>query len=254
MLSLGIDLSSQKRHTAACMLRWDGKAAQIETLKQRLENPDLLGLMREADTTAIDAPFGWPDSFREAVHEWARGEPWPFAWPDQQAMDELRLRATDRWIRDEHGKQALSVSSTGIAVTAWRAAALLSGFYTDDEKPLDRVQGQVREAYPGAALLAWGLLDPQEMESYKTSSAVRERLLGRMAPGGGWLRLTTQERQELAQSDHRVDALLCALVARAAAIGQTHPPPDERDYAQLQREGWIAHPLPDSWRRLARSA
>ena len=252
MVSLGIDLSSQKRHTAACMLEWDGTGAEIGTLRQGLENPELLKMMRDAGTTGIDAPFGWPDSFREALQDWAHGEPWPFAWPDRGAMDALRLRETDRWIRDEHGKQALSVSSTGIAVTAWRAAALLSGFYEEHDTPLDRVQGEVREAYPGAALLAWELLDPQETDSYKTSAAVRARLLDRMAPGGGWLRVTSQQRQELAQSDHRLDALVCALVARAAALGQTHPPPDKGDYTQIQREGWIAHPLPTSWGRLAR--
>ena len=254
MLTLGIDLSSRKRHTAACLLRWDGKSAAVEALRQGLENVELLPVMRDADTTAVDAPFGWPDGFREALAAWAGGQPWPLPWPAPGAMDALRLRETDRWIRDEHGKQALSVSSTGIAVTAWRAAALLSAFYGMDNTPLDRVKGRVREAYPGAALLAWQLLDPKETESYKKSAAVRARLLARMAPSRAWLRLTKPQRKQLIESDHQLDALVCALIARAAALGQTHRPPRHLDVAQVGREGWITHPLPDSWSRLARVA
>ncbi len=81
-------------------------------------------------------------------------------WSNSDTLAALRLPETDRWVRDEFGKQPLSVSSTGIAVTAWRAAALLTAFYADHKLPLDRVYGPVREVYPGAALLCLGVNRP----------------------------------------------------------------------------------------------
>ena len=42
-------------------------------------------------------------------------------------------------------------------------------------------------------------------------------------------------------SDDALDAVLCALIARAAALGLTVPPPDQ-DRERARAEGWIHLP------------
>lgn len=251
VLTLGIDLASEDRRTGCCSVRWSDGAATVEALEIRLSNADLRHRLHRAEIAALDAPFGWPDRFRTAVACWSESDSWPLPWPDAQHLRELRLRATDRWIAD-NVKQPLSVSSAGIAVTAWRAAALLTEFYAEHELPLDRVYGRVREAYPGAALVAWDLAGHRTAESYKSSRAAREALLERLAPAAGWLQLSDPQRELLAISDHCTDALICSLVARAAAVGLTYLPPDDLDVVSVAREGWIAHPLEHSLDRLPR--
>jgi hypothetical protein len=54
-------------------------------------------------------------------------------------------------------------------------------------------------------------------------------------------------------SADRLDALVCALVTRAAALGLTRPVPLDEDAARIAREGWIHLPLSDSLGRLARA-
>ena len=59
------------------------------------------------------------------------------------------------------------------------------------------------------------------------------------------LKLSDEERSLLGASDHLLDALVCALVARAALVGATLAiPADVRALAEL--EGWIALPRPGS--------
>lgn len=50
-----------------------------------------------------------------------------------------------------------------------------------------------------------------------------------------------QLEQNCRRSDHVLDAVAAALLARAAALNLTTPPPDNQ-HAQAQREGWIAIP------------
>jgi hypothetical protein len=53
------------------------------------------------------------------------------------------------------------------------------------------------------------------------------------------------------ESDDRLDAVVCALVARAAERGKTVPPTDEQ--SRLARiEGWIHLPEPGSLSELTR--
>jgi len=251
VLSVGIDLSSQDRDTALCALRWEGSGARVEHLEQDLDNQQLLSWMHDATVSGLDAPFGWPERLLASLQQWSEADQWPAPWPDAAAKAELRLRATDRWVQQHLGKQPLSVSSSGIAVTAFRAAALLTAFQTDDSGPFDRICGPVREVYPGAALLAWKLVEPRAAESYKTSAAARRELLKQMAPPAGWLRLEAQQREACIEHDHQLDALVSALVARAAQLGLCHLPPAELDSDLVAREGWIALPLHDSWDALS---
>jgi hypothetical protein len=57
-----------------------------------------------------------------------------------------------------------------------------------------------------------------------------------------WLELTPEIDAALVASDHRLDALVSAIVGRALEMGQTLPIPDaSREFAKS--EGWIHLPL-----------
>jgi hypothetical protein len=108
VLTLGIDLSAQDAKTAACLLDWrDGSAVGgADGLWQGLSDERLLALMDQADTVGLDAPFGWPDRFRDMVNEWSANRTWEAAVP----RSALRFRLTDEFCVKQ-GRSPLSVSS-----------------------------------------------------------------------------------------------------------------------------------------------
>ena len=63
--------------------------------------------------------------------------------------------------------------------------------------------------------------------------------------------MTEGDARRCEKSDHAFDALVCALVARAAAIGLTASP-TEGDREAARVEGWIAIPGPGTLGRLVR--
>jgi predicted nuclease with RNAse H fold len=230
---LGVDLASQEANTATCVSRFDDGRCTVEHLKVGRSDDDIVELAGGVDATGIDAPFGWPMLFVDAVRRWSEGETWP-APLSADTRRPLRLRETDRWIHEQTGKWPLSVSADSIAMCAMRAVTILSRL-----GDVDRVDGPHFEVYPGAALKRWGL----DSAGYKRERQARERLLDALAPPGGWLLLTDAQRVELARTDHALDALVCALVARAAATGRTQRPSAEMRTVAV-REGWIH--LPDA--------
>lgn len=67
MRSLGVDLAAADPTTAACLVAWEVRPS-IEHLRPGgVNDDDLLSLARAANVTGIDAPFGWPTAFAEAV-------------------------------------------------------------------------------------------------------------------------------------------------------------------------------------------
>lgn len=147
MRTLGIDLASQPENTALCVVSWadDGRGAEVEPPRAGCDDDALLAEMARADAVGIDAPFGWPAAFVSAV----AGE----GWPAGVAVDALRFRETDRFVRSWTGEvlgrrlSPLSVSADRIAYCAWRCRSLLARH---------RGTSRVYEVYPAAALAVWG--------------------------------------------------------------------------------------------------
>lgn len=239
---LGVDLASQATRTAACLVEWGDSPATIEWAEEGLDDDALLRLIRDCDVSAIDCPLGWPDAFVDAVFRHARGEPWP-----QHGLIELRYRHTDRVVAAAV-RRPLSVSSDLIAIPAFRCARLLSALAADGVD-VDRAgTGRVVEAYPAAALVGWGL-DPGGYKRPDGRSR-REALLDALVGEPPLVESPPRVLHALIGSDHCFDAFVCALVARAATLGLTAPPPEEaREVAS--REGWIHLPREGSLRRLA---
>jgi predicted RNase H-like nuclease len=180
------------------------------------------------------------------VKGYADREPWPDVDPDA-----LRYRLTDRLVRDEVRISPLSVSSDRIGVTAWRCARLLTAARAG-RKAADRTgRDRIVEVYPGAALTRWGL----ERRGYKASGnserkrgqrTKREELLAALEGSADWLRWRDDARERCLESDDHLDAFLCALIARAAAVGLTVWPKKKKEWKAARAEGWIHLPRPES--------
>jgi predicted nuclease with RNAse H fold len=221
LLTLGIDLASQPKGTAACLVSWARGTARAFESRRPADDATLLELAERADKVGIDVPLGWPDEFVAAVGAHSGGA----GWPEPEDRRLLRFRATDLAVWSTVGRPPLSVSADRIALCAMRAARLLSRLEVDRAG-----SGKVVEVYPAAALRRWGV--------------GRDEIRG--LP---WLGLEDGVRRACEESGDVADALVAALVARAAALGLCEPVPEElRERAS--REGWIALPLQGSLGRL----
>jgi predicted nuclease with RNAse H fold len=244
MITLGIDLASQPRSTAACALEWRDGRARVLDVAGGLDDEALVGRIAGADKVGIDVPFGWPDAFVDAVARFHAGDGWTAA-----SLTALRFRQTDRVVAARTGRWPLSVSTDLIGVPTFRAARLL-GRLAAEGLAVDRAGGgRVVETYPAAALRLWGF--PSTGYKRREGRTGLTHLLGALGRRTqGWLDLDAATRRLCGSSDDALDALVAALVARAAALGLCEPPPAEHAETAA-REGWIGLPAVDALERLA---
>ena len=235
MLTLGVDLATKDARTALCLIRWGDGPPSLEHLVARDVSDGMIrAFASDADVVAIDAPFGWPIPFVDAVGAYAAGSPWP-----RQRPGGLWLRRTDLVVQAAiGGRFPLSVSSDRIARPAERAARLLT-LLGQAERPAARDGSDgVIEVYPAGALRHWGI----HVEGYKDPAAMnlRAQIRDALISATG-LRLSDDEHVALAATDHALDALVASLVGRAFGIDGTHRP-EGPDIAIARREGWIYLP------------
>src|SRR4051812_22369514 len=73
---LGIDLAAQAKKTYACLL--DDRAGELHAqVHPACEDGRLRQLAVGCRKVAIDAPFGWPNEFVDALSAHRVGGPWP---------------------------------------------------------------------------------------------------------------------------------------------------------------------------------
>lgn len=253
MRTFGIDLASQPDNTAMCLIEWrDADAAVVELARgsdrfgERLYDKRLLHAMVgdlygiAPAMTAIDAPLGWPTLFAQVI---ANQSDWPDALEENPAR--LVRRSTDIHVAELTGKQPLAVTTERIAYAAMRANRILGRLQRASHLTVDRsgLTGAICETYPDAALRRFGLwpdgLGPRVSYKSKEDPAVRRQIVEGLLRRAPWLTLQAGHRELLHASDDCLDALLCALVARACVTKQTIPPPD---LALASVEGWIHLP------------
>jgi len=240
VITLGVDLASQPTSTALCTISWD-RTVVIDVPTPSASDDVLARRIESSDKVGIDVPLGWPTPFVEALMDYHEGRRWKAGHGNA-----VQLRRTDAVVRHMTGKRPLSVSSDKIAIPAMRAANLLSAI----DSEMDRSgKGKVVEVYPAAALRCWSF--PSEGYKGRGGRSVREKLaqsfFDRMHR---WVEITPEVHASCLESDHAFDALVAALVARAAHLGLVQPLPEEAAEA-ARREGWIALPLADSLDQLA---
>ena len=232
MLTVGVDLASQPKNTAVCVLGWEPTRARVRTILCPANDEQILAACRDADAIGIDAPFGWPDAFvRMLAHGEREAEPW-----SDKLRDELRLRVTDRVAHERTRRQPLSVAADRIALAALRARTLLARLGVTDRSGAD---GKVFEVWPAGFRLALGW--PANKSEARADAAAELRRLQAALP---WLSLDAAAEAAACNStagDNAVDAIVAALAARAAKVGLS-PGPSAAQAEVAAREGWIYLP------------
>src|SRR5215211_1039619 len=180
-------------------MQWTGEVPVVSELLSGLGDRELLDAISFADKVGIDAPFGWPDQFVDAVSAHRNRSGWPGSGEDQDLYRfQLSFRATDRRLIEHGARRPLSVSTDLIGVVAMRCAYLLDRLAAVGE-PVDRAgSGKVIETYPAPALSSWGI----SATGYKSKvgAARLPELLSQLDEGLGGIEMSGMQR-DLAASD-----------------------------------------------------
>lgn len=258
MRTMGVDISAAKARTAWAAIDWEPGRAVVAEPVSGLDDPKLIRRLSSADWIGIDGPFAWPREMVRALESYLESGEWP-----SMGKDDFRYRRTDLFVHEkvfeETGKKfwPMSVSSDRTALTAWRVAGLRERAAEDSGVRFDRSgSDQVVEVHPTAALLVWGFggggyKKSGEADRRAGEGAAREALIAAMEEEVPWLEWAPGARDACADSADALDAVLCALVARAAACGRTYGPAEGDEADVAGQEGWIHVPQAGSLGGLA---
>jgi len=140
------------------------------------------------------------------------------------------------------------VSADKIALPAMRCATLLT--HVAEQVGVDAVSRDGSrlccEVYPDPALRRWTDHAPEGLarrESYKGRAAAEKRI-ALLSALRAQLPLDDTDRllEKVGLQDDYLDALICALVARAVELEQTYGPETKAELERAQVEGWIHLP------------
>ncbi|MFC4003200.1 DUF429 domain-containing protein [Prauserella oleivorans] len=236
---MGVDLAAEPVSTAVAVLEWQAGGARVTGVDFPADDDAILRRAEHADKIGIDCPLGWPDPFVDFLRA-QRDDPAEVEadLPGAGWRRALAYRCTDERVRAETGLIPLSVATDRIGLTAMRAVRV-SALLARRGHVVDRAgTGLLVEVYPAAGLKQWGL--PHRRYKGGKHRAAREELIGGLRKAAPWLHLAEHE-EFCRQRDHVLDAVIAALLARAAARGLAiEPAADERGRART--EGWIALP------------
>lgn len=251
MVTVGIDLAGYSGTTGVCRVTWADRPV-VEILNAR-DDEDLLAAMRTADKTGLDSPIGWPVAFTSllAAHQAGARLPVRSRYAPHGGRDGLvkfthRLTDDVAWKRTGAGQQRpLSVAADKLGIVAIRAVGLLETLGQEGPAVPRDGSGPVVEVYPAFALIQWGLAGKDSYKGRKPGALpARAEILAGLADGLG-IDLGEGVRDQCTRSEHDLDALIAAVVARAAACGMTHAPDTDEEFAMAGVEGWIHLPRRD---------
>ncbi|MDO5628226.1 MAG: DUF429 domain-containing protein [Mobilicoccus sp.] len=239
MRTVGIDLAAETARTAMAVLIWADGRATVSELHVGVDDEVIREAAREADKLGVDCPIGWPTAFVEVVTAHQRNTLSPPVSSGRDWRRTLAWRATDVDVHARTGLTPLSVSADRIAHAAMRWAAIEAALREEGHDCNRSGTGLIAEVYPAAALKLWGL--PHRGYKRAANVAARHGLVDLVLDAAPWLDLGPHE-ETCRDSDDALDAVLCALVARAVAVGLTHVAPAD---APASIEGWIHLPTTD---------
>jgi predicted nuclease with RNAse H fold len=237
VITAGVDPAAQPGRTAVAAIKWTAGRAVIEDAACRADDEDILQVVKRADKTGIDCPFGWPTAFVSFVTSHHAGHV-SIPADEPGLRRNLTMRRTDFFVHEQLRLTPLSVSADRIAHVAFRCSVLLAKLEAAGE-PVDRSgSGLVAEVYPAASLRSWGLTHNGYKQGTETDAL--GHLVDHLLDEAPWLDCMTHE-QTMRRSHDIFDAVIAAMTARAAALGQTILPTGD-DLAAATAEGWIIIP------------
>lgn len=243
MLTVGVDLAAEPPKTAIAWVDWTDTAhASVQKLVLGAEDKDLLSGIMQSQKAGIDCPLGWPDKFVDFVsnHRKMGNVVVPEELARRDGRHKLAYRTTDEAVHKSAGFWPLSVAADRIGYTAMRCAGLLA-LLAREGQPVDRAGGGVVvEVYPAASLKMWKL--PHQRYKGTRGSAQLDSLVDQLLLAAPWLSLGAFA-DLCRKSDDALDAVVAALIARAAFLGWVEVPSQDQTEA-AKTEGWIAIPTP----------
>lgn len=265
MMTVGIRLFENPGHSATCVIRWNAGQASVDVRPRSL---GVEGLANEVTAwnpaaIAVGAPFGWPSAMANAASRWRPGGRWEATTDGDRWLRRTETVTCHRVYgmpsipeneRIPSHLKPLIIETLKPAMVTWHCSALLDALsrrgaeiLTDQVGQPFPADGRVRvvEACPISTMQVWGI---SRVTCKATGpQAVRREILGSLEKIGadGWITWQGTSRRRCVEWDGALDALMCAMVARAAALGLVHPPAPE-DQAVARVEGWIALPVTPS--------
>jgi len=237
MLIAGLDLAAEPKGTALAVFEWSQNRVNLLSLQVGVDDETVVAAAANFAKLGIDCALGWPSEFANFVKAYSS------ASLEGQAFDggidwrrKLAYRETDREVHRLTGRWPLSVSTDRLGMTALRCAGLLSKLQQSGLH-IDRSgRGLVVEVYPAASMRIWGL----KIDGYRNSAETREALVEQLGVAAPWLELAGFEAL-MVQSCDAFDAVIAALAAGSAALGQSTAAPEDK-LQKAQIEGWLALP------------
>jgi hypothetical protein len=265
--TIGFHLTANPQDTAVCVINWGGGAAELVLLHltDDVGTPVDYKFIKTAVCgmrgglgdgtvvkTAIDAPFGWPEAFvRTLAAHHSLDEREEAMYPSPAGYGR---RTTDHFVSDISGKAPPLLTSPRRGAAAMHCAMMLmeiADFCGADAA--DRTgTGLICEAWPDAALRLWTSGDRRALRDedryHGAAHAGRRRELAAVLQERCRMTDPMELMECCARHDQCLAAFVCALVARAAWLGKTHPPTGYASSSFVpgrsveSLEGWIHLP------------
>lgn len=240
--TIGVDLAAQAARTSVCVIDWSTPRPVVQFRDDAREDVALVELIGAGGRkVGLDCPLGWPDSFVATISAHHRRDELPPRERRAGFLDPLIYRLTDDLTWKAAGtRPPLSVSTNLLGVVALRAAWLLDALQRSGVDVHRSGSGVVAEVYPAAALRMWGIASEA---SYKLPPATGSRagILERLETGLA-TRFPDDVRARCIARHDDLDALVCAVLARAVDTGRTTAPATADERACAATEGWIHLP------------
>jgi len=235
---IGVDCATQPRNVGLALCTFTRGGPRVEEVAIGKSWPsidDQVGQWLSATTLiALDAPLGWPVPLSEALVDHQAGEEL------LNNANRLFRRRTDDVVAEALGKRPLDVGADRIARTAHTALSFVGRLRDAHQLPIPLAwePGWAQsvaaiEVYPAGTLASRELPYSGYKGAGSKVTALRERIVGAVAEE---MTFDAPVTEAMIQSDHMLDAVLCALAGCDFLQGSVMVP---EDLELAQREGWI---------------
>lgn len=235
---IGIDCATTPKKRGVALATYERGNCVVSSVKTGLSDDHIADLVKKClsqnvrTLVALDAPLGWPESLGKNLADHHAGTPL------RELPNTLFRRETDRFIKEQLGKQPLDVGADRIARTAHSALSLLSNISKAIGNPIplawrvDFSGVAAIEVYPAATLRVYGL--PETAYKKPSEKKARQTFIDGLAKITDFV-LPASLEKALSNAD-ALDALICALAGRDFIQSSVYQPVN---VALAHKEGWI---------------